>query len=266
MLIPVLGGIVVGLLMGALGGGGAILSIPLLVYGLGLPALEATTASLIIVGSGALSGVDAYFRQGKMRLKQGIIFGTLGLVGSFLANRLVGHIEEHLLMTLFSALLLVSALSMLRKAFRGSSQPPAGAPAPAETSTEPTKTPLLSLVLTASAVGFLTGFFGVGGGFIIVPALTMILGFGMAEAIGTSLVVIFINCLTASAFRFEHFLNLDWSLVAPFAVCSVVGTLLGTVVASFLKQSTLQISFAVFLLVIAVFIAQANIPFFLGGH
>lgn len=115
MLIALAGGIVVGLLIGMLGGGGAILSIPLLVYALGFSAHEATASSLVIVGAGALTGIITQHRQGNLDLKRGGLFGVLGLAGSSVASKISAGIDENLLLTLFAALLALVALTMLLK-------------------------------------------------------------------------------------------------------------------------------------------------------
>ena len=254
MFIALLGGLLVGLLIGALGGGGAILSIPLLVYALGFTAQEATASSLIVVAAGALTGIIAQQRQGNIEFQRGALFGILGLLGSFIASRIVTNVNENLLLTLFAALLVLVATTMLLK-LRKKKQ--SQSPRYLQNKSNHRFVPLL---LTATAVGFLTGFFGVGGGFVIVPALTLVLGFAMEVAIGTSLVVILINSLSAMAFRSENLVNIDWSVVGPFALASVVGALVGSLLMRRIPRNILQLIFALFLIAIAVFMGAQNIP------
>ena len=256
MLIALAGGLVVGLLIGMLGGGGAILSIPLLVYALGFSAHEATASSLVIVGAGALTGIITQHRQGKIDLKRGGLFGVLGLAGSSVASKISTGIDENLLLTLFAALLALVALTMLLKIRQKKNNSPH---APRHLQDKP-KYRIVPLLVTATGVGFLTGFFGVGGGFAIVPALTLVLGFSMQTAIGTSLVVILINSLSAIMFRIEDVMSADWSIVLPFALASITGSLVGSVLMRHIPRSVLQIIFALFLLVIAVFMGIQNIP------
>lgn len=256
MLIALAGGLVVGLLIGMLGGGGAILSIPLLVYALGFSAQQATASSLVIVGAGALTGIITQHKQKNVNLKKGTLFGLLGLLGSFVASKVVTGIDENLLLTLFAALLVLVALTMLLKMRQ---KKPSPHQAPRHLQDKPDYR-VLPLLLTATGVGFLTGFFGVGGGFAIVPALILVLGFSMQTAIGTSLVVILINSLSALAFRAEDVTSVDWSIVGPFALASVGGSLAGSVLMHRIPRTVLQFIFALFLMGIAVFMGAQNIP------
>lgn len=257
MLIALAGGLVVGLLIGMLGGGGAILSIPLLVYALGFSAHEATASSLVIVGAGALTGIITQHRQGNLDLKKGGLFGVLGLAGSYIASKISAGIDGNLLLALFAALLVLVALTMLLKIRQKKNNSP-HAPRHLQ---DKTKYRIVPLLLTATGVGFLTGFFGVGGGFAIVPAFTLVLGFSMQTAIGTSLVVILINSLSAIAFRIEDVTSADWSIVTPFVLASIAGSLMGSALMHRIPRGILQLIFALFLLAIAAFMGIQNIPF-----
>ena len=256
MLIALAGGLAVGLLVGMLGGGGAILSIPLLVYALGFSAHEATASSLVIVGAGALTGIITQHRQRNVDLKKGALFGLLGLAGSYVASKISADIDGNLLLTLFAALLVLVALTMLLKVRKKKSD---SYQRPGHLQDKPDYR-ILPLLLTATGIGFLTGFFGVGGGFAVVPALTLVLGFSMQTAIGTSLVVILINSLSAIVFRIEDVMSADWSIVTPFALASIGGSLVGSVLMRHIPRRVLQIIFALFLLVIAIFMGSQNIP------
>lgn len=253
MVLALLGGTAVGLLIGMLGGGGAILSIPLLVYGFSFPAHQATAASLVTVLIGALSAAITHQRQRNIRLKEGIIFGLLGTGGSFLAHSLSTGIDEHLLLSLFSVLLLVVATLMFRNTLH-----PRRTPHPQRAS--PPKTRLLPLITTATAAGFLTGFFGVGGGFAIVPALTLVLGFSINTAIGTSLVVITINSLVALGMRTQELSHLNWEILTAFILTVLIGATAGSYLMNRVKKSALQLGFASFLLAICLFMGIQNIP------
>ena len=172
--------LVVGVVLGALGGGGAILTVPVLTSLVGLTPAQATTASLVIVGSSSLLGLVPHARAGRVRVREGGVFGLLGVVGAAVGSRLSILVPGPVLMSAFSVLLLVVAVVMGRRARR-------------------TDLPQVRergwgvRVLAASAVGLLTGFFGVGGGFVVVPALTLVLGLPMSVAAGTSLLVVAIN-------------------------------------------------------------------------
>ena len=276
LLIALLSGIVVGLLIGGLGGGGAILSIPVLVYGASFSAHEATVASLIIVGIGALAGLAPHLRRGNVRWREGAIFGGLGIIGSFIGSRLAVGIDGRLLLTLFAILLLIVAGLMIRKSLRGSSPRRADRAVqsdPADQSTanadrtggnEPTGGVLSDvskprLVATASGVGLLTGFFGVGGGFAIVPALSLVLGFSMNAAIGTSLLVMLINSLVTLGLRAGELAQLDWTIVTPFAGATVLGTVAGARLMSQVPRHVLQRGFAGFLVLVALYMLAQNV-------
>jgi uncharacterized membrane protein YfcA len=256
MLLVIIGGIAVGLLMGALGGGGAILTIPLLVFGLGLAPQEATVISLVVVGLGALAGVAGHARAGHVRLKQGLLFGALGIVGSLVGTRLTHMLDGDILLTLFAVLLVVVAVTMIRKARSGAPESPAPRVMDARGMT--------LLVGTATGVGFLTGFFGVGGGFAIVPALVLVLGFDMASAVGTSLVVIAVNSAISFAMHAGQAGHLRWDIAVPFAATAMLATLGGGRLSTIIPRTALQIGFAVFLLAAAAYTASQSIPPLLG--
>lgn len=242
--IAIPAGLLIGLSLGALGGGGSILTVPALVYLLHQQPHAATTASLLIVGITAVAGMAAHWRAGRVRFTQGITFGLLGIAGSYAGTRLSASISPDLLLALFSGLMLAAAAAMVRRRRTGpaaaAASPPApspgrppapGHPAPGTGATRPAgqamaaalhrpgtgvRTPArgipwsrlqdgdviragLKIVVAATVVGMLTGFFGVGGGFVIVPALVLALGFEMPAAVGTSLLVISANSAAALA-------------------------------------------------------------------
>lgn len=253
MLLALAGGLTVGLLMGALGGGGAILAIPLLVYGFGFTPTQATLASLVVVGIGASTGVVTQARSVDWR--RGALFGALGLAGAYGGRVLAHGIDGQLLLLAFSVLLLVVASLMVRAARRGSIRAQS-----ADAASRPSAFwQGLALVGAATGVGFLTGFFGVGGGFAIVPALTLLLGLSMATAVGTSLLVILINSLVALALGAGALPSLDWSALAPLLATTVVGTLAGTWGGRRVPQRSLQLAFAIFLYVVAAYMAATTL-------
>lgn len=273
-------GLLVGLSLGALGGGGSTLAVPILVFVAGLPAQDATTAALVVVGIASAFGVIGHYRNGSVRLGAGVAFGAAGIVGANLGTQLNRSLDENVLLLLFSALIAFVAFRMFRKSEAPMVEPDEPAPsqpegdqtpgsiatlAPADTVTETrsnttTLNPktLLPLALAATVVGLLTGLFGVGGGFAVVPALVLALGYSTKEAIGTSLVVITINATTALSLRADE-LDLDWSIVLPFLVTVVIGVAIGTVIANRVPAERLTRSFAVMLGVVAIYTAAATL-------
>ncbi|GAA1391019.1 sulfite exporter TauE/SafE family protein [Luteococcus peritonei] len=237
-------GLVIGAVMGSLGGGGAILTIPLLVYVLHQEPHAATLGSLVIVAISSVVGLLPHARR--VQWRDGAVFGGMGIVGSMLGTAAAVRIPAELLMSLFAVLLLVVAGLMLRR--RGAA------------AATPVRRGFWPLLATATGVGMLTGFFGVGGGFAVVPALTLVLGFTMHQAIATSLLVICINCLTALASRVGSGIGLDWGVVLPFAVGASLGSLVGGRLTRGIDPRTLQLAFACLLVGLSLWIGGQNIP------
>ncbi|MEW2439813.1 sulfite exporter TauE/SafE family protein [Streptomyces caniferus] len=340
-------GLLIGLLLGALGGGGSVLAVPALVYVLGQSPHEATAGALIVVTVGAVTGLVCHARAGRVRWAAGAVFGALGTAGSYFGSRWSAALDPTVLMAAFAGLLLVVAAMLVsrglheRRAADGvrplgvstetetetvhsvetvhpeeasgpvplrdtpeprasheapESVPLRGAPEPAaspDTSEatpthetpeppeppEPARSPdtvapapcldrpahsahptrPVRFALTASAVGLLTGFFGVGGGFVVVPALTLVLGLEMPVAIGTSLLVILLNSLTALGTRAGTG-SLDWPLLAGFAACAALGSHLGNRLTTRLRPQTLTTAFAGLVTVLALTMAATALP------
>ncbi|WP_018023160.1 sulfite exporter TauE/SafE family protein [Corynebacterium ulceribovis] len=244
--IAVLAGAVVGVIMGALGGGGAIITIPVLVYILGFAPHEAITASLIIVGISSLTALLPHARIDNVRFRQGLIFGLVGIGGSFLGSFFGARLSPDLLFALFAGLLLVVAATMFRKALRKPAATKHGTP----TSISPH---VLLLLLAGTGVGFLTGFFGVGGGFAIVPALMLVLGFSAPVAVGTSLLVIAVNSAVSFGFHAAGGVSVDWSVVLPYLVAAMVASLVGGRASQRLPAKVLTLSFATLLVLVALY-------------
>lgn len=239
-------GLLVGISLGALGGGGSILTVPALVYALGESASRATTASLVIVGIAAISGAAGHARAGRVRWIPGTVFGAVGVGGSLVGSYFNRAVNPDVLLLAFAGLMIVAAGAMLRR----TSSPP-----PAATGSEHRMLSMgrvLSVAAAGTLVGFMTGFFGVGGGFVVVPALVVALGFGMAEAVGTSVLIITINTIAALAARGVAS-GIDWSIVVPFAVAAVGGSLAGNRIAERVPSSTLTRAFAALLVLLAAY-------------
>jgi uncharacterized membrane protein YfcA len=250
-------GVLIGISLGALGGGGSILTVPALVYALGESPRQATTASLVIVGITALAGTLGHARAGRVRWVSGVVFGAAGVGGSLLGSTLNRLVAPPLLLLGFAALMLLAAGAMYRRqrtAERADSQrdtrsdaAPRGAVGRA-----------LGVLGVGTVVGFMTGFFGVGGGFVVVPGLVLALGFAMPDAVGTSLLVIAINSAVALAARGGLAAN-DWSVVVPFTAAAMAGSLGGTWVAGRVSASILVRSFVILLVLLAMYVAARSL-------
>lgn len=263
LLLAVGVGLLVGGVMGALGGGGAIIAIPALIFLLDQTPQAATTASLVIVGLTALVGVAQHHRGRRVRFADGTVFALLGAAGAFLGGRVAVDADPDVVLSLFAVLLLAVATVMWRRSRPGAAAGRDRDPGPWLT-LRPWRVDLRrgALVLVvASAVGVLTGFFGVGGGFAIVPALTLVLGLPMRVAVGTSLWVIALTSgVSLSARVGGGGIALDWGLVAVFTGAAMLGSLVGGRLTARLDGRLLQRGFAVLLLLVAVVTGVQSVP------
>jgi uncharacterized protein len=263
LLLPV--GLLIGLSLGALGGGGSILTVPALVYLFGQDAAHATTSSLLIVGATSLIALVPHARRGNIRFGQGLAFGALGTAGSFAGSLGSTRVAPSVLLAAFATLMLVVAAVMLRRS-RLAPAPTAAAQAPAVAPPLVRLRPfhcdgpqVAKVVAAATVVGLLTGFFGVGGGFALVPALVLVLSYPMPMAVGTSLLVIAVNSATAMATRVTD-THLDWPVSGVFTGAAVVGSLLGGRLAARARPQLLTRLFALLLVAIAVYTGARSIP------
>jgi len=237
-------GSLIGFSLGALGAGGSILTVPILVCAMGVPVQAATGTSLAIVGLNSAVGAVDYLRRGRSLPKTGIAFGISGVLGAFVGVWLNHQLRGDVILVLFSVLMLVAAFSMLRRGATGSSTTSFDERYPAAG--------WVRLVLVGLGVGFLTGFFGVGGGFLVVPALAVVMGLPMHLAVGTSLLVIALNALWGLIGNLR-FGTLDWTLTLLFGVGGVVGVLVGGKVAGRLPDRSLRVAFALLIVGVAVY-------------
>lgn len=245
LLAPLLGALI-GLALGLLGGGGSILTVPILVYILHQDPHVAVATSLIIVGANAMLGAWMHRRQGHVRFKQALLFGALGVPAAFGGARLSHSVSGPLLLVLFALLMLVVATLMLRGGMTRQSS---------------SNHALVwwRVLLGGAGVGFLTGFLGVGGGFLIVPALVLLLGMEMPDAVGSSLVVIAINS-AAGLLGQVGTTDLPWTLIGVFVIAGLVGLGIGARATRLLSPDRLRQAFAVFVIALAIVLLVMNIP------
>lgn len=254
-------GFLIGLSLGALGSGGSIVAVPALVYGAGQGAREATATSLLLVGGAAFVGMTTHRRAGRVRLGAGVVFGLAGVGGSLAGSAINRRLDPDVLLLGFVVLAAVAAWRMLvacptctAVGEAAELEKVAGVPV---TQVAPLRVDarLAALVLLAgTGVGFLTGLFGVGGGFVIVPALALVLKLPMPQAIGTSLIVITINAAAALSARIAT-TSIDWGVTAPFAVAAIAGVLTGGKVADRIDAERSLKGFAAALIAVAVYTA-----------
>ena len=234
--------LLIGLSLGLLGGGGSILTVPVLHYVLGFPVKEAIPMSLVVVGLTSGFGAISHGRAGTVHWRSALAFGPPAIVGAILGAELGLQVSARIQLTVFAIVLLAAAASMLR-----------GVMASEPASPRHDRKPLPFITLVGALVGVLTGFVGVGGGFLYVPALTLLGGLTMKEAIGTSLVLIVLGC-SAGLVRYFGHLDLDWKSMALFTGLAFVGVAVGSRLVPYVSQRALKRGFAVLLLVMGALV------------
>ena len=238
---------VAGISLGLLGGGGSILTVPILVYVLHIDSKIAVALSLAIVGISALAGVIGHYRNGNINLKLAIVFGGFALPGTFIGAQISRYISGTTQLIIFASIMIIAASFMLRgrKALEES-----------DVKLKEINYPLISI--SALGVGVITGLIGVGGGFLIVPALMFFTGISIKKAVGTSLFIIAFN----SIFGFASYLNIvdvPWVFLGKFTSASVLGILIGTRLVNYIPQALLKRIFAIFLIIMGMMILYKNI-------
>jgi uncharacterized membrane protein YfcA len=244
MTVVVALGLVIGVLLGLLGGGGSILAVPALVYGAGEPLARAVPASLLVVGISSATALLPRLRGGQVRWRIALVFGASGMLSAFAGAAVNRLLPEDVVLLGFAALMIAAGVRMLRPSgdAGGDCALPGGG--------VNWRGCLPKSIASGIAVGFLTGLFGVGGGFLIIPALVLLLGLPMTIAVGTSLVIVTLN--SAAGFT-AHAGNvqLEWQLLAGFTGAAVAGSLLASRVTERIDAQRLQRGFAVLVLATA---------------
>lgn len=273
-------GALIGLVVGALGAGGGILSVPALIYLLGVAPHEATSASLVIVLFTALAALGGRIGKNTICYQIALVFAALATVGTWLGSLANQAVSADLLMYAFALLLICVGLVMLRRAYPGlfrgaaragssgvfSDDGAAAADGASGTGSTPAlrvvsamgevtsigAVPLWRVALVATITGALTGFFGVGGGFAIVPALTLVLHLPIKRAASTSLLIMAITAVVALVARAQTSLNVDLGVIGAFTVASMLGAVAGAPLTRKVSSQKLTASFAALLLAVAV--------------
>lgn len=231
----------IGVTLGLLGGGGAILSVPVLVYVLDVPVKSAVPTSLVVVGLASLAGTIRHSHDGHLNARAVLTFGPAATLGSLGGSRLALLIDGRLQLAIFAVVLLAAAFRM----FLSGPVDDGAAPASAR--------PVPLLMLIGAGVGLLTGLVGVGGGFLYVPALALLAGLDMKQAVGTSLALITVSCVAGLAGYIGR-VDLDWSLIGIFTALALVGVVVGARMVRKVDARKLQRAFAVLMLVMGVLV------------
>ncbi len=255
-------GFLTGLSLGALGGGGSILAVPALVYVVGLSATSATATSLVVVAVTATWALLRHHRAGHVKVGAGVVFALAGIGGSVVGTLLNASVDPALLLLAFAGVMIAAAVGMIRRA-RGrlgaGDEPIDAGDEPADrldatvvTARHVDLRMVAGVIAGGTIVGFLTGFFGVGGGFVIVPMLVLVLGFSMRDAVGTSLLVIAISSAIALVPRLGSD-AVDVQVTIAFTVAALAGATLGTRVAGRVDPTRLAVWFGALLVAVALY-------------
>ncbi len=236
--------LLVGLSLGLLGGGGSILAVPVLVYVAGLDVHQAVTMSLVVVGTTSAVAVVPHARAGRVRWRTALVFGIAGMAGAYLGGRLGAHMPADVLLVAFAAMMLATSVGMLR-----------GRRADTGTVGELRPVPAVALGV---AVGVVTGFVGAGGGFLIVPALVLVGGLSMSQAVGTSLVVIAVQSAAGLAGHLSG-VRLAWPLAAAVTLTAIAGSLVGSRFNGRISPTRLRRGFGVLVFVMGLAVLAGHL-------
>ena len=238
--------VLVGIALGVLGGGGSILTVPILVYLAGLDAKHAIAMSLFVVGVTSALGAIPHARAGRVRWRTGLLFGATAMAGAYGGGRLAEFVPGTWLLIGFGAMMLATAIAMLRE------------PGP-RTAREHKELPVLLVVAEGLVVGAVTGLVGAGGGFLVVPALALLGGLPMGIAVGTSLVVIAMKSFAALA-GYLSTVHIDWPLAIAVTAAAVAGGVLGGRLAGRVPDRVLRQGFGWFVVVMGAFVLSRQLP------
>lgn len=247
MIAASLAGITIGTIVGVLGAGGEILAVPILIYVLEQTPYNATAESLVIVGLTAF--IAMLMRWRSIQFREGFIFSGGAIAGAVIGSRLTPLVDGNFLLALFSVLLLCIGITMLTKVLRGTGN---------EEIHQISRKPIITVTLTALGTGILTGFFGVGGGFVVVPALVFVLGIPIRFASATSLLVMVLTAASGLLARIGTGVIIDWKVTLAFSFASMFGGFIGGPLSNRLPAKALSVIFGCLLIGVALFIAVMN--------
>lgn len=258
-----LASVLIGIALGLIGGGGSILTVPVLVYLFGVSPLLSTSYSLFIVGSTSLVGSVNNLKQGFVNIKIALLFGLSSITTVFLTRKFIVPLipkevarvgdfiitENILMMVLFAILMVVAAIAMIRN----------GKEIDPKTQVR-TRLNIVKLLIYGASIGIVTGFLGAGGGFLLIPTLVILMGLPMKEAVGTSLLIIALNSLFGFTGDLGHF-KIDWFFLLTITAIALVGLLIGSVIARKIEGVKLKKGFGFFVLIMGVYIIIKEVFF-----
>jgi hypothetical protein len=237
--------LLIGVSLGLLGGGGSTLTLPILTYVAGMPTKPAIAASLLVVAVTSATGVVTHARAGRVRWRTGLVLGAAGMVGAFAGGRVAGYLPARALMLMFAAMMIATAIAMLRG--RRASARAAGH-----------DLPVGRVIGLGLAIGLVAGTIGAGGGFLVVPTLTLVAGLPIEAAVGTSLVVIAMQSLAGFVGHLGH-VELDVPLTLAVTGAAVVGAIAGGTLAGRVPAAALRKGFGALVLLMAAIILATEL-------
>jgi uncharacterized membrane protein YfcA len=251
IIIDIIVPLFIGITLGLLGGGGTVLAVPALVYVFGFDAKTAIALSLLVIGISSLLASLSHIYRKHVNLFCTLVFGLSGSLSSYLSARFIApQLSNDLQLLLFASLVLTVALLMFKsKPQRNDSLSSVSLP----------KKCIVSSI-SGLAIGVITGIIGVGGGFLIVPALIYLMNLSVIEAVGSSLLIIGLQSL-AAFLAYSQYLDLPFNFALKFTMCLVLGSFLGTFLGIKTKQEILKKIFAILLLLIGIFIIVEKLYF-----
>jgi uncharacterized membrane protein YfcA len=253
IIVAVLLSLPIGISLGLLGGGGSILTVPVLIYALGVEEKSAIAASLIVVGTTSIFAAVTHARAGNVVWRTALIFAGAGMVGAYVGGFVAKFIPATILLVFFALIMFGTAFAMWKGRRPSSSTMKAA----------PKELAIPKIVFEGLVVGVVTGLVGAGGGFLVVPALALLGGLPMHQAVGSSLVVIALKSFAGFAGYAAH-TTIDWKLTAIVTIAAVAGSFLGGTFAKRVPQELLRRGFAIFVFVMAIFLLGKQIQGFLA--
>ncbi|MFE7553707.1 sulfite exporter TauE/SafE family protein [Streptomyces gardneri] len=247
--------LLIGVSLGILGGGGSILTVPILVYLAGQETKEAIATSLFVVGVTSLAALIPHARAHRVRWKTGLLFGAFSMAGAYAGGRVAEYIPGTVLLIAFALMMLATAYAMLRKPRDGARK---ARPARGDL-------PLKHIAVEGLVVGAVTGLVGSGGGFLVVPALAILGGLPMGIAVGTSLLVIAMKSFAGLAGHLSG-VSIDWGIAATVTVAAVIGSLIGARLAGRIPQDALRKAFGWFVVVMGFFVLAQQLDTAVWAH
>ncbi|MFF0428694.1 sulfite exporter TauE/SafE family protein [Streptomyces sp. NPDC004520] len=247
--------LLVGVTLGVLGGGGSILTVPILVYLAGQDTKEAIATSLFVVGVTSLAALVPHARAGRVRWRTGLLFGGFSMAGAYAGGRLAAYVPGTVLLVSFALMMLATAVAMLRRPRPGREKP----------QRVHDDLPVRHIAVEGLLVGAVPGLVGSGGGFLVVPALAVLGGLPMSVAVGTSLLVIGMNSFAGLAGHLSG-VGIDWSLALTVTAAAVAGSLVGGRFAGRVPQDTLRTTFGWFVVVMGVFVLAKQLDTAVWTH